>query len=153
MSEANTAAPRFDSLGRKIPEGFGGSFGGGRPRWELTDEHRSTLVTAGRMGYRLIDIGPLVGLARTTFERKRSENPEIDDLIEEGRRQLRAQLLELSFSTLDNPRDPARNQELARLHRIAKTEEPDSAKNSDEDSAFNGFEIIIRKKGDPEPTA
>jgi hypothetical protein len=138
------------------PEGFGGVIpGSGRPAWLLTDEKRAAIIEAAKNGSRICDIGPIVGCAPNTFERKKREIPEIDDLIEEGRRQGRAELLQLSRTIITNPRDPARNQELARLHRLLKSEQPETAKDSDEKGVFTGYDIVLIKKdsSNSEPTA
>lgn len=146
MSDSANTTPRIDSMGRSIPEGFGGAQpGAGRPGWVLTDERRQTIITAAKMGYRIKDIGPLVGIAATTFDTKKREIPEIDDLIEEGRRQGREKLITLSHDIVFDPafrRDSARNQELARLHRMVKTEEPESAAESDDQTQL-GFTIKV----------
>jgi hypothetical protein len=122
----------------------------GKP-FVLTDALRATIVEAAKKGLLEKDIAKSIGLGDANhFSNVVKKNfPEIDDLIEEGRHQGRQMLIDLSWEIITNVRDPARAQELQRLHRRLKTEESDLAQLRDADGKFSGgftVEIIPNKK-------
>lgn len=121
--------------------------GPGQKSWVLTDERKKQIVEAASKGKNLTAIAIIIGLRPNTLTLKRKEDPEIDELIAEGKAKLSAMLMDISFRAINDPRDKSRNQELARLHRIAKTEEIEYGATTEE-FAPSGFtiEIIPNKK-------
>jgi hypothetical protein len=99
----------------------------GKP-FELTDAVKATIVEAAKKGLLEKDIAAAIGLIDPQHFSNviKHKYPEINELIEEGRRLGRQVLMNLSWEIISNVRDPARAQEIQRLNRRLKTEEPES---------------------------
>jgi hypothetical protein len=124
----------------------------GKP-FELTDEVRKTIVEAAKKGLLEKDIAAAIGLIDPNhFSNFIKKNfPEIDELIAEGRRQGRQILMDLSWEIIRNVRDPARAQEIQRLNRRLKTEEPESVGVDADGRGVSEitFRVIEKKPAEP----
>jgi hypothetical protein len=121
--------------------------------FELTDKVRATIVEAASKGLLIKDIAAAIGLKNYAHFCNviRKNFPEIDELIEEGQRQGREILMNMSWDIITNVRDPARAQELQRLNRRLKTEEPESVGVDANGMGVSEitFRVIERKSAEP----
>ncbi len=112
----------------------------------LTDEAKAYIVEASKRGMLEKDIAKGLNLTPHYFSNyTKKEFPEIDELIDQGRFEGREILTSMSWEIVRDPKDPARNQELQRLNRKLKTEEPEN-KTDDGQSGFAGLEFVLVKK-------
>ena len=114
----------------------------------LTDACRERLKALGAHGLSMKLIAQSFGMNMDTFRDYVQANPEIEDRINEGRAMAVSVVMNETWDAALDKNDNARNQELARLHRIFKTEE---VANGDPDSPdathpSNGFTITVINK-------
>ena len=115
--------------------------------FQLTEPMKARIVALASLGLNLNSMAKALGMNRDTFWKWRKEYPGIDECIAEGRMLGAARVIELSWSAAQNTRDNARNQELARLHRIFKTEEVQGEEGTDETGKREiGFTVTIVEK-------
>jgi hypothetical protein len=113
----------------------------------LTPEAIVFIREASAKGMLEKDIAKGLGLSARYFSNEiKPKFPEIDELIAEGRQLGRERLLEISWEAIMDKKDPARNQELQRLNRKLKTEEPEGTDADGKNNSLGGFEVVIIPK-------
>ena len=141
---ANTESkPVFMRHGKPwvAPQGFGGAIP--RKPYVVAEDDYEAIVHYASYGMRERDIAAKLGWTHKLFTNRRNTHLEIQEALDEGRRIGRLRLNNISWDAINDKKDPARNQELARLHRIFKSEEADKAADSDENGGVGGFIVQI----------
>jgi hypothetical protein len=122
---------------------------GGRPRWVPTP-YKDKIIELASQGLFDKDIAVACDITHKKFCEKKHEYPEIDEWLQEGRRSGRTRMIRMSWDIVQDKKDPARNQEIARLHRLLKTEAEGIELTQIKDGSVGGFTVQILPAKAPE---
>ena len=79
----------------------------GRPRIELTIEHRKQIETMSGLGMNLRQIAAVLGVTEITLKRRLAEDPDLFDTVEKGRAMAISQVAKTAYQMATSGKVPA----------------------------------------------